>query len=438
MKFWLKLLAWISALVGVAWAGYKPLQDYWRERNRPQWETVEVTRGSAKRLITSTGKIEPVLKVAIGAFVSGPITELHVDFNDEVKEGDLLAKVDTLLYQAAVDRDRASLTTRQAEVIRVEAQLQLAKNNLERGERLRQKDERYLSDREMDGLQAEFAAFSAGLKVAAASVDQAQAQLNNSQTNLDYCDIRSPVDGVILERKIDPGQTLASQFQTPELFVVAPDLRKKLHVFATVDESDIGLIRQAYEQKLPVTFTVDAYPGETFEGEIEQIRYSATEVQNVITYPVVVATTNPELKLLPSMTAQLSFEVDSVEDVLKVPNAALRYFPENIQWVRPEDHNLLDGSQWTEEADTSDEASEPTSSRQGSDTKTVSNSSDDETSEDSEAANSTISNRRHVWVVEDNLLRAIEVRIGFSESRYTIVESGELTEGMALVTGLKK
>ncbi len=441
MKFWLKLLAWISAIVGVAWAGYKPLQDYWRERNRPQWETVEVVRGSAKRLITSTGKIEPVLKVAIGAFVSGPITELHVDFNDEVKEGDLLAKVDTLLYQAAVDRDQASLTTRQAEVVRVEAQLQLAKNNLERGERLRQKDERYLSDREMDALEAEFAALAAGLRVANASVDQAQAQLNNSQTNLDYCDIRSPVDGVILERKIDPGQTLASQFQTPELFVVAPDLRKKLHVFATVDESDIGLIRKAYDQKLPVTFTVDAYPGETFEGEIEQIRYGATEVQNVITYPVVVATTNPELKLLPSMTAQLSFEVDSVDDVLKVPNAALRYFPENIQWVRPEDHKLLDGSQWTEEADASDAsdgAGEPASTRSGSATKTASNTMDDETSEDAELTNSTISNRRHVWVVEDNLLRAIEVRIGFSESRYTIVESGELTEGMALVTGLKK
>jgi HlyD family secretion protein len=438
MKFWLKLLAWISAIVGVAWAGYKPLQDYWRERNRPQWETVEVVRGSAKRLITSTGKIEPVLKVAIGAFVSGPITELHVDFNDEVKEGDLLAKVDTLLYQAAVDRDQASLTTRQAEVVRVEAQLQLAKNNLERGERLRQKDERYLSDREMDALEAEFAALAAGLRVANASVDQAQAQLNNSQTNLDYCDIRSPVDGVILERKIDPGQTLASQFQTPELFVVAPDLRKKLHVFATVDESDIGLIRKAYDQKLPVTFTVDAYRGETFKGEIEQIRYGATEVQNVITYPVVVATTNPELKLLPSMTAQLSFEVDSVDDVLKVPNAALRYFPENIQWVRPEDHKLLDGSQWTEEADASDGETESAKSRPNGATKTASKSADQDDSADSESENSTISNRRHVWVVEDNLLRAIEVRIGFSENRYTIVESGELTEGMALVTGLKK
>lgn len=435
MSFLIKLTVFVLVIVGLGWVAYEPTITYLRERNKPKWETAKVIRGDATRIISSTGKIQPVLKVAIGAFVSGPIVELHVDFNDEVKEGDLLAKVDPLLYQAAVDRDEASFAAREAEVSRVEAQLELSKYNLDRGERLRKKDERYLSDREIDGLRADFAVQEANLRVAKASVQQATAQLNNSKTNLNYCDIRSPVNGVILARKIDPGQTLASQFQTPELFVVAPDLRKKLHVFATVDESDIGLIRKAYEEQLPVTFTVSAYPDEEFKGVIEQVRYEATELQNVITYPVVVATENPDLKLLPSMTAQLSFEVSSVTDVLRIPNAALRYYPENIEWVREEDRKLLDGSQWNRDAN--DEAN---STVEAEADETVSADSDQEADQEAgaNAPKRKDSNRRHVWVIKDERLHAIEVKIGFSDSRFTIVESGEVTEDMELVTGVKK
>jgi HlyD family secretion protein len=429
-------------LIGIGWFSYRPLADRWRERSKPQWETEKVVRGDAKRVITSTGKIEPVLKVSVGAFVSGPIVEIRVDFNDEVKQGDLLAKVDPMLYQAAVDRDQASLTTRLAEVSRVQAQLSLAENNLARGEKLRQKNERYLSDREMDSLRAEFEAQEASLKVAKASVQQAQAQLDNSMTNLDYCEIRSPVDGVILERKIDPGQTLASQFQTPELFIVAPDLRKKLHVFATVDESDIGLIRGASEKNLPVSFTVDAYPDEVFTGFIEQIRFSATELQNVITYPVVVATENSDMKLLPSMTAQLAFEVDAVENVLKVPNSALRFFPEDAQWVREEDRKLLDGSQWSranspnrENGKGNDEAAH-VAEEEGLETDPGNPGTRDSANADSNPRKS--SNRRHVWVAKNDLLEAVELEISFAESRYTVVVSGSLEEGMELVTGIKK
>ena len=444
MNLLFKFMVFLLVVVGLGWIGYKPASKYMRERSKPQWETAKAIRGDAKRVITSTGKIQPVLKVSIGAFVSGPIVELHVDFNDEVEEGELLAKVDPLLYQAAVDRDQASLTTREAEVARVEAQLHLAKNNLERGELLRKKDERYLSDREMDGLEADFKAQEANLRVAKASVLQATAQLNNSKTNLDYCDIRSPVNGVILARKIDPGQTLASQFQTPELFIVAPDLRKKLHVFATVDESDIGLIRKAYEQKLPVTFTVDAYPDQEFQGHIEQVRYEATEVQNVITYPVVVATENPDLKLLPSMTAQLSFEVDSVSDVLRIPNTSLRYYPENTEWVRQEDRKLLDGTQWNRDANSQDnsntEANAEANTEANADKDVEDNSDTVPTDAEPSAKSNSAkrSNRRHVWVVKDDMLQAIEVKISFSDSRYTVVESGDITEGMELVTGVKK
>jgi len=423
MRLSLKILIVFLVLAACGWASYYPVTNYWKERNRPQWETSAVIRGDAKRVITSTGKIEPVLKVSVGAFVSGPIVELHVDFNDEVKQGFLLAKVDPMLYEASVNRDRASLLTREAEVSRAEAQLILAKNNLKRGERLRLKNEKYLSDREMDALTAECAALEASLRVAKASVEVAQAQLDNSNTNLEYCEIKSPVDGVILERKIDPGQTLASQFQTPELFIVAPDMRKKLHVYASVDETDIGLIREAYERRLPVTFTVDAYPDEVFTGLIEQIRFSATEVQNVVTYPVVVATENPELKLLPSMTAQITFEVDTEQEVLKIPNSALRFYPENIQFVREQDRKLLDGSQWNRRSTTEDDQQTDSSL---------------ENLPASERAESYQKNmRRHVWVNNSGMLEAIEIEVGFSESRYTVLKSGALTEGMQLVTGVK-
>jgi HlyD family secretion protein len=156
MRLWVKILASVGVLGLIGGISYQPLSNYIKQRNIPKWETAAVIRGDAKRIITSTGKIEPVLKVSIGSFVSGPIVKINVDFNDDVKKGDLLAIVDPLLYQAAVDRDEASLITRESEVIRVEAQLQLSKNNLLRGEKLRQKNEKYLSDREMDGLRAEF------------------------------------------------------------------------------------------------------------------------------------------------------------------------------------------------------------------------------------------------------------------------------------------
>lgn len=424
MRLFVKLLTFF-VLIGVGvWAGNKPMRAYLFDRNRPQWETAAVVREDAKRIINSTGKIQPVLEITVGSFVSGPLTELRVDFNDFVKQGDLLAKVDPQLYKAAVDRDEANLATRKAEVERVTAQLQQAKNNYSRGKRLREKNEKYLSDREMDALQFEYQALEASLKITQASVIQAEANLENSKTNLRYTNILAPVDGVILDRKIGPGQTLASQFQAPELFILAPDLREKMHVFASVDEADIGLIRQAYEKQLPVTFTVDAHPNEVFQGVIEQVRYSATELQNVITYPVVVAASNPDLKLLPKMTANISFEVDSRSQVLKIPNAALRYYPENLQYVREPDRKLLDGSLWAGENRLS--------------------ASDDQTQESTllsanekvESAKS--SNKRHVWIVKDGLLQAIEVTIGFAESRFTVVESGELHEGMQLVIGQKK
>lgn len=414
MRAFIKFLIFLVALSGIGVAAYIPGMRYLKERNKPKWKTSKVTRGDAVETVNATGNVKPVLSVSIGSFVSGPIVELSVDFNDEVKVGDILARVDPRLFAANVARDQATLATREAEVQRVEAQLHQAQNNLTRGERLRAKNRDFLSDREMDVLTFDCEALEAQLVLSKAGVRQATAGLDNSIANLEFTEIRSPVDGLVIDRKIDPGQTLAAQFQTPELFTIAPDLRKKVHVFASVAEKEIGIIQKAKIEERPVTFTVDAYPEDLFTGVIEQIRVSSDEVQGVVTYPVVVAAANPDRKLLPGMTASISFEVDSKTDVIKIPTDALRFYPQNLDYVREEDRGLLDGSRW-QKIDTDNE--------------TVLSAV-----EKAEAQRNK--NKRHVWMLDGDFLKAIEVVIGLSDSQSTVMETGDLQEGDELVTGL--
>lgn len=230
--------------------------------------------------------------------------------------------------------------------------------------------------------------------------------------NLEYTDIRSPVAGRMIDRKIDRGQTLAAQFQTPQLFVVAPNMEEEMHVFASVDEADIGLIRRAQQRDALVEFTVDAYPDDLFTGTIAEIRFNPTTVQNVVTYPVVVTAPNPELKLLPGMTANISFQIEKRSDVLKVPNAALRFYPERDQ-VREQDRKLLEGGG-------DDETNDAIDSRSAA--------------EDADAKRRR--NRRHVWIAEGELLRAVEIETGISDSQFSELVAGELKEGQKLVTGV--
>jgi HlyD family secretion protein len=413
MKLVIRLMLSLLVVAAAAAAAYTPARTYWQERNRIRYRETEVVRGEVVAVVNSTGTVKPVLSVQIGAFVSGPIEELFVDFNDEVEEGDLLATIDPRIYEAAVARDQALLATRKAEVERVEAELQRATNDYQRAQALRAENRDYISDTEMDQYKFNRLALEAQLAVTTTAVAQAQANLDNSEANLAYTEIRSPVDGIVIERKIDPGQTLASQFQTPQLFVIAPEMRKEMHVFASVDEADIGLIRDAQVRERPVQFTVDAYPDELFEGKIFQVRASSTTTQNVVTYPVVVSTPNADLKLLPGMTASLSFEIDRKQDVLKVPNAALRFYPAREQ-VRPEHRKVLDGvdSETEEAGETGLPATEKATAHRDR-------------------------NRRHVWVVDGEYLKPIEVTTGLSDYTYSELVSGELTEGQKLVTGIE-
>ena len=290
-------------VVGVIGAfAAKPLKEKWEERNRPNFKTAKVTRGTVTSFVSATGKIKPMETIKIGSFVSGPIKDMpeQIDFNEPVKEGDLMARVDPALIQASADSAAATLKIRAGDVLRTKAQLQLAINDEQRAINLREKKKDFVSQAEMDRLRFSREQLEASLIVAKASVEQAQAQLDIAEVNLDYTDIKAPKDGIIIDRKIEPGQTLAAQFQTPELFEIGVGMSEKMHIYASVDENDIGYIRQAQESNQPVTFTVNAYPDKVFDGEILQIRMSATETQSVVTYPVVVEAPNEDMKLLPN------------------------------------------------------------------------------------------------------------------------------------------
>ncbi len=413
MRWFVRILI-LAVVVGALGAAGKWTQEYLRKRNIPEFATGKVETGSITSVVNSTGEVKPVLSVAVGSFVSGPIKELHVDFNDQVKEGQLLAEIDPRIYQAAVAGDQAVLAIRRGEVKRVEADLAQARADEQRADQLLSQGKGFVSQVEVDQARFSRQSLEAQLVVAEAGVAQAEASLANSEANLGYTRIESPVDGIIIDRKIEPGQTLAAQFQTPELFTVAPDIRDEVHIFASVDEADIGHIRKAQVSDQEVKFTVDAYPDVLFVGAIKQVRLSPVEVQNVVTYPVVVSAPNDDGKLMPGMTASLSFRIERRDDCLKIPNAALRFFPE-VQFVREEDKKIVTG---LDDSESTDEV-------------------DEESAEEKTAAASN-KNRRHVWVWEDQKLRAIPVAIGIRDSRWTEVLSGDVKEGDALVTAKKQ
>ena len=416
MRTLVKLALAALILGGGGALAYPRAQSYWKERNKPDFRLVKVTKGAIVSVVNSTGTVQPVLRVRIGSFVSGPIEELLVDHNDKVKKGELLARIDPRIYKAGVTRDEAALATRRAEVARVEALLEQAKNDEARAGDLWEENPDYISEAEMDQVRSNRKSLEAQLDVANAWVKQAQANLENSEANLDYCKICSPVDGIVIERNIDPGQMLASQFQAPQLFVIAPEMEERMHVYASVDEADIGKIRDAQSRQQKVEFTVDAYPDDLFEGKIHQIRINPVNTQGVVTYPVVIESPNPQMKLLPGMTATLSFQIERREDLVKIPNAALRFYPDREQ-VREQDRKLLDG------AEAEDDSEQPDANFQLSATQKIEANRD--------------RNRRHVWVVEGDSLKAIEVVVGLSDNKCTELAEGPLEEGQELVSGIR-
>jgi len=314
----------------------------------PEYRLGKVERGSITSAVSATGTVNPVVSVQVGSQVSGQIKELLADFNSEVKKGQIIARIDPDTFNlrvnqalADVEAARATVLSQRANVSALQAEVSRAKVNLGDAERefMRNKglfEKNFVSAAALDKAQAAFEAAREQLKATQAQLAAGEAQVSNGQAlvkqresalsqakvDLDRTTIRAPVDGTVVKKSVEPGQTVAASLQAPELFVIAQDLRQ-MQVDTSIDEAEVGRIREGQV----VTFTVDSYPGRTFRGTVGQVRKSALIVQNVVTYTAVVATSNPNLELFPGMTASVRIVVDSREKVLKVPNSALRFRP---------------------------------------------------------------------------------------------------------------
>jgi HlyD family secretion protein len=305
-------------VVGLTIGGYVFFNG---ERKAPvRYRSAAVERGPVISLVTATGTINPVVSVQVGTQVSGMIKSLHADFNSVVKAGDIVAMIDPEPFKARRDQSASNLEMSKANVARARTDLAQRKRELDRVKSLVAQE--FVSQNDVDIATTNFQAAEAQMNVAGAQVKQAEAALNAAELDLKYTVIRSPVNGIVVARNVEVGQTIAASFATPNLFLIALDLTK-MQVDTNVSESDIGGIAEGKE----TTFTVDAYPGHQFAGTIRQVRLAPINVQNVVTYNVVVSVDNQDLRLKPGMTANVSIVVAQRDAVLKVPNAALRFTP---------------------------------------------------------------------------------------------------------------
>ncbi len=295
---------------------------YQRSHTPPPYsfQTETVSRHHIVGKITATGTLLATVTVTVGTQVSGRLQKILVDFNSPVKKGQLIAKIDPLLFQAALEQARANLVQAQAQVESTKAQVLLTQKLYAR--QLALQRDNLAAQQDVDTAETNAAVAVANAAVARASVAQARAALHQAETNLDYTNIVSPIDGTVILRNVDVGQTVAASLSTPTLFTIAQDLRK-MQVNTNVSEGDVGRLEQGME----ATFTVDAFPGRRFKGTISQIRNSATTTQNVVTYDAVIDVDNSDLKLRPGMTANSTVVFAEKSDVLAIPNPALRFHP---------------------------------------------------------------------------------------------------------------
>ena len=288
----------------------------------PEIRTTTVTQGDIVDTVGATGALEAVTTVNVGSQVSGMIEELSVDFNSIVRAGDVIMRLDPSLFETQVAQARANLIRAEADTERLRVSLDDARVQLNRAEDLAARQ--LISETEREAAQLAVRSTEAQLKSSEAAITQAMASLNQNEVNLEHTIIRAPIDGIVISRLVDVGQTVAASLQAPELFLIAADLTK-MRVIANIDESDVGRIRPNQR----VTFTVDAFPGEEFEGTVSQIRLEPVVTQNVVTYATVVDAPNPDLRLKPGMTATIALETARRENVLRIPNTALRFRPTN-------------------------------------------------------------------------------------------------------------
>ncbi|MEI6211012.1 MAG: efflux RND transporter periplasmic adaptor subunit [bacterium] len=318
MKTWIFIFLFLAAAGGGGWYAWR---KWGRQEKAATYRTVKVERGEVLQIVRATGIVQPVKLVQVGTQVNGIVQKLYVDFNSRVKAGDVVARIDPSVYQANLSQGEANLARNQAAVDEARAGLLKATNDLARATGLATKQ--LISSADLDSAIASAASASAQLKVAIAQVQQTAAALDLARANLSYTVITAPVDGIVIARNVDEGQTVVTSMSAQTLLTIATDLRTVL-ISASVPEADIGPVSPGQK----VTFNVDAYPT-TFTGTVDQIRLAASTVQNVVTYPVMVRAENPGEKLFPGMTANISCVIAERTNVLRVANAALRFKPEN-------------------------------------------------------------------------------------------------------------
>ena len=355
----------------------------WRQSAQAErrYKTQAVEVGDVTKTVSANGTLNPVVVVQVGSQVSGTIDKLYADWNSKVKADQTVARLNQDLFSAAVDQAKATLLSAQANVAKGEVTVRDAKRTLDRNTELHNRE--LIAQSDLDAAQVAYDSAVAQDKVNRAQAAQAQAALNQANVNLQHTIIRSPVDGIVVSRNVDVGQTVASSFQAPTLFQIANDLTK-MQIDSNFAEADIGNLKVGQ----PVRFTVDAFPERSFSAAVRQIRLNPIIQQNVVTYDVVVAVDNPEQILMPGMTAYVNVIVAERKNVLLVPNAALRFKPQEPQEKVP-----------------------PSRSKQGAQGGTVGT----------------------VYVLKDSRLQAVQIRIGISDSRFTEVVSGDLKAGDLLV-----
>jgi len=416
-KLWIWII--VGLIVLASMAGYL----YWSKKHaNPEYRTAKIEKGALTASVAASGTLSPVVSVQVGSQVSGQLKEVLVDFNSLVKKGELIARIDpeTFEYrvrqaQADVDAAQAQVLTQQAIIAAQRAALsqaevtwQDARRDVERKEQLR--DKNFISGAEVDKARATANALAEQVKAAqaqvevakatamnvAAAVKQREAMLAQTRVDLARTEIRAPVNGIVIKRTVDKGQTVAASLQAPELFIIAENL-KDMRVDTSIDESEIGKIKLGQK----ATFTVDAFPGKQFEGKVQQIRKAALTVSNVVTYLVEVSAANPELLLLPGMTANVRIVTDIRENILKVSNAALRFRPP------PSDKEK------------NSEGGRGGKSRGG---------------RSSSGAGGMPLNAK-IYSLQAGKLIAIPVTLGATDGQMTEVSATELQEGMEIVTG---
>ena len=409
-------------------------------RNHPiQFLTATVEHGDIRDAVEATGSVNAVTTVQVGSQVSGTIARLNADFNSHVHRGEVIALIEPALFKGAVQQAVADSENSEANLSAARANLEKAKAALEQARADYDRTVSLAKDglapqQQLEVAQATFDGAKASVNAAAATVQQARAQVGQksaavsiARTNLNYTVIRSPIDGIVVARNVDVGQTVAASLQAPTIFTIAQDLAK-MQVYGKVDESDVGRVKMGQ----PVTFKVDAFPKQVFRGTVSQIRMNPTIVQNVVTYDAIIDFANPELKLFPGMTAYVSIPVATADNVLKVPDAALRYKPS----MSPEEVHELYRKYGIDDGSSGSGAAETEASRsRGREHKPANGGAQGRSAA---PASDSAGGMAIVWKLEgSDAIRPVEIALGITNHAFTAVTSilkGELKEGDQVVT----